>query len=277
VARTRTPRLTSARQALDELSRPGPHTVLHGDLGLTGLPGVVYTPAEGLGLPAVAFGHDWLQPPQRYLPLLRHLASWGFVAAAPASQLGPLPSPLRLAADLRTALAVCAGVRLGEGRISVDRAKTAFGGHGLGGGAAVLAAAADAAEGGRVAAVFTLAASQTRPSAADAARTVHVPALHIGVTEDTVAPPAGHVEPIAAAAGGPVWLRMAKGEHVGFLDGRHWTGLLLPGKPDRKLARLSRAVVTAFLLRTLRSDDRAAVLLDGKVPGTTLERSPQPA
>ncbi len=271
MARTRAPRL-KAKQALDELSRPGAHTVLHGDLGLTGLAGVVYTPVEGLGLPAVAFGHDWLQPPQRYLPLLRHLASWGFVAAAPATQLGPLPSPSQLAADLRTTLAVCAGVRLGEGRISVDPAKTALGGHGLGGGAAVLAAAADAAERGRVAALFTLAASQTRPSAAEAARSVTVPTLHLGVAEDTVAPPVGHVERIAAAAGGPVWLRMAKkGDHVGFLDGRHWTSMLLPGKPDRKLGRLARAVVTAFLLQTLCADDRAAVLVEEKVPGTTLE------
>jgi hypothetical protein len=84
--------LRGAKDAVEQLSRPGPHQVLRGDLGMVGIPGVVYAPAEGLGLPAVAFAHDWLQPPQRYADLLRHLASWGFVAAAPGSHRGPLPS-----------------------------------------------------------------------------------------------------------------------------------------------------------------------------------------
>ena len=57
--------MRNAKQGLDELSRPGPLTVLRGDLGMSGIPGVIYAPAEGLGLPAVAFGHDWLQPPAR--------------------------------------------------------------------------------------------------------------------------------------------------------------------------------------------------------------------
>src|SRR3954467_881869 len=95
VTRTRsTPRpaaMRNAKQGLAELSRPGPLTVLRGDLGMSGIPGVIYAPEEGLGLPAVAFGHDWLQPPARYADLLRHLASWGFVTAAPSSHRGPLP------------------------------------------------------------------------------------------------------------------------------------------------------------------------------------------
>ena len=114
------------------LADTGPHEVLRGDLGMIGVPGVVFAPAHGLGLPAVAFGHDWLQPVDRYAELLRHLASWGFVVAAPDSQRGPLPSHARFAADLRTALEVCVGVRLGEGKISVDGRRTALAGHGIG-------------------------------------------------------------------------------------------------------------------------------------------------
>ncbi|NUT94019.1 MAG: alpha/beta hydrolase, partial [Saccharothrix sp.] len=110
----------SAKQVLDQLSKPGEHPVLRGDLALVGLPGLVYTPASGLGLPAVAFGHGWLQPVTRYRALLRHLASWGIVAAAPGTQRGPLMSSRLLAGNLRTALDVCTGVRLGEGAISVD-------------------------------------------------------------------------------------------------------------------------------------------------------------
>ena len=88
--------MRNAKDALAELSRPGPLAVLRGDLGMVGIPGVVFAPEEGLGLPAVAFGHDWLQPAERYADLLRHLASWGIVAAAPASHRGAAAQPRRV-------------------------------------------------------------------------------------------------------------------------------------------------------------------------------------
>ncbi len=259
--------MRNAKQGLAELSRPGPLAVLRGDLGMSGIPGIIYAPEEGLSLPAVAFGHDWLQPPARYADLLRHLASWGFVTAAPSSHRGPLPSHAGFAADLRTALDVCAGVRLGDGRISVDARRTAFAGHGIGGGAALIAAAGHE----RVAAVVTLAVAQTHPSVLEAARRVTVPTLHIAAGKDMVAPPAGHAEQLALAAGGPVTLRtLPKASHTGFLDGKHWTDLLLAGDPNAKVRRLTRALVTAFLMRYLCDEDRVDALLDGKVPGTTL-------
>lgn len=263
--------LRGAKDALDQLSRPGPLPVLRGDLGMVGIPGVVFAPEEGLGLPAIAFGHDWLQPADRYSDLLRHLASWGFVAAAPSSHRGVLPSHAGFAADLRTTLEVCAGVRLGDGRISVDSRRTAFGGHGIGGGAAVLAAAGHP----RVAALLTIAMAQTRPSALDAARTISVPTLHLAAGKDTVSPAAGHAEPVAMAAGGPVVLRtLNKATHTGFLDGHHWSDLLLSGSPDGKTRRVTRALVTAFLLRELCGQDAAANLVDGKVSGTEVAVRP---
>jgi dienelactone hydrolase len=259
--------MRNAREALSRLARPGPNEVLRGDLGMIGVPGVVYAPVQGLGLPALAFGHDWLQPVARYAELLRHLASWGIVAAAPDSHRGALPSHARFAADLRTALDVCVGVRLGEGRISVDGRRTALAGHGIGGGVALLAAA----DTPRLAAVVTLAVAQTRPSALDAVRRVTAPTLHLTAGRDTVSPEAGHAEPIAAAAGGPVWLRtLRKADHTGFLDGKHWSDLLLTGGPNAKTRRLARALTTAFLLHHLTGEDRGDVLVDGKVKGTEL-------
>lgn len=250
-----------------QLSRPGPHPVLRGDLGMVGIPGVVFAPAEGLGLPAVAFGHDWLQPTERYADLLRHLASWGIVSAAPDSHRGPLPSHAEFAADLRTTLEICAGVRLGDGKISVDSRRTALAGHGIGGGAALVAAAGHP----RVATVVTIAVAQTRPSALDASRAITVPALHIAAGKDTVAPAAGHAEPIAAAAGGPVWLRtLTKASHTGFLDGSHWSDFVLSGSPDAKTRRITRALVTAFLLNQLCGEGRTELLVDGPVRGTEL-------
>ncbi|WP_245645775.1 dienelactone hydrolase family protein [Pseudonocardia acaciae] len=261
----------SARKAIGELASPGPHRVLRGELGLVGLPGVIYAPAEGTGLPAVAFGHDWLQSVDRYLPLLRHLASWGFVVAAPASHRGPLPSHARFGADLRTALDVCAGVRLGVGDISVDRRRLALVGHGMGGGCAVLAAADRERAGEPVAAVVTLAVSETRPSAIDAASAVHAPALHLAAGRDQISPPPGNADAVADEWAGPVILRaLPKANHLGFLYGRSLVDNLLAGKPHTPTARLARALTTAFLLHAVTPDQALSDLVTADLKGTDL-------
>lgn len=273
------------RQTLAELASAGPHEVLRGELALVGLPGVVFTPAAGLGCPAVAFGHGWLQPVARYTALLSHLASWGIVAAAPATQHGPFASHRALAADLVATLDVCCGVRLGsggiDGRISVDPRRLALAGHGMGGGAAVLAAAAAASiaasaarsgsGSGPVAAVVTLAVAESRPSAIDGARSVSVPGLHVAAGKDRVSPPAGNAEPIAAAWAGSAWLRtLPKATHLGFTAGRHWSDLILDGSPDAHTHKITRALVTAFLLRHLTGQRAYDELLDHPVRGTEL-------
>jgi dienelactone hydrolase len=252
----------TAKQALDELSRPGPNPVARGDLALVGLPGVVFTPRTGLGLPAVAFGHGYLQPTRRYHGLLRHLASWGIVAAAPNTHTSPLASHRLFAADLRTTLDVCTGVRLGDGQISVDPERLAVAGHSMGGGCAVLAAAGDP----RVRAVATLAVTETRPSASEAAHRVTVPGLHLAGGEDRIAPPAGHAEVVADAWAGPVLLRtLPKASHLGFAEGRHWSELLLDGRGERAAQKAARALLTAFLLRHLTDRTSYDALLDEPV------------
>ncbi|MGH3931956.1 MAG: dienelactone hydrolase family protein [Pseudonocardiaceae bacterium] len=250
-----------------ELSRPGPHRVLRGDLTLIGMPGVVFTPESGLGLPAVAFGHGWLQPTWRYEELLCHLASWGVVTAAPATQGGALPSHRQFATDLRTVLELCIGVRLGDGQVSVDAGRLGMVGHGMGGGAAVLAAADDE----RCQAVATLALAQTLPSAVDAATQVGVPGMHLAGGKDRVAPAVGHAEPVAKAWVGPVQLRiLPKASHLGFTQGRHWSDLVLDGSPEHPTRRISRALVTTFLLRHLTGATEFDNLLDADLPGAPL-------
>lgn len=219
-----------------------------GDLTSAGVPGVVFTPRSGLGLPAVAFGHGWLQPISRYEELLRHLASWGLVAAAPATQLGALASHSQLATDLRTVLDVCVGVRLGEGGISVDPAKLGLAGHGMGGGCAVLAAATE----DRCRAVVTLALAETMPSAVAAAPGCTMPGLHLAGGRDLLAPAVGHAEPVTRAWAGPVQLRtLPKAGHLGFTTGAHWTNLLVGGGSESGTRKISRVLITAFLLRHL--------------------------
>ena len=154
--------------------------------------------------------------------------------AAPDSHRGALPSHARFAADLRTALDVCVGVRLGEGRISVDGGERRWPGT-----ASVAVSRCWPRPRPRGSRPWSPSPAQARPSAVDAARRVTAPTLHIAAHRDTVSPVAGHAEPIAAAAGGPVWLRtLRKADHTGFLDGKHWSDLLLTGGPSAKTRRL---------------------------------------
>ena len=268
---------SDARHLFAELSRPGPHDVLRGELALVGLPGVVSTPRAGLGLPAVVFGHGWLQPSGRYHGLLRHLASWGIVAASPNTQRGPLASHRLYAADLRTALDVCVGVRLGDGEISVDPAKLGLAGHSTGGGSAVLAAADDDE---RVKAVATVATAEVRPSAVDAARRCTVPGLHLTGGRDLIAPEIGHAAALADSWAGPVTVRsLPKATHLGVTEGRHWSQLLLDGKPQRATQRAVKAMLTAFFLVHLAGERKYAALLDESVKHCpiTVQRSALPA
>ncbi|GLY63500.1 dienelactone hydrolase family protein [Amycolatopsis taiwanensis] len=257
---------------LEELTHPGPYTVLRGNLALAGLPGVVFTPAKGLNRPAIAFGHGWLQPPGRYHGLLRHLASWGIVAAAPATQRGPLPSHRIFAADLSTTLDLVTRVRLGPGAISVDPRRLGLAGHSTGGGAAVLAAASGHPP---VQAVATFAAAQTIPTATEAARKVTVPGLHLAAQGDLVAPAAGNAEAIAKSWGGPVQLRtLDKSSHLAITEGSHWSQRILHGKPHFGTQRLVRGLFTAFFLTHLTDVDKYRPLLDTGIKHAAIEFDP---
>ncbi|HEY0806463.1 MAG TPA: alpha/beta hydrolase, partial [Pseudonocardiaceae bacterium] len=178
------------------------------------------------------------------------------------------------AGDLRTALDVCVGVRLGDGAISVDQGKLGLAGHSTGGGAAILAASEDA----RVRAVATVAPAEVRPSALDAAAKCGMPGMHIAGGRDLIAPAAGHAEAIAHAWAGPVTLRsVTKATHLGFTEGRHWSQLLLDGKPERSTQRIANALLTAFFLVHLAGEKRYQPLLDDSIKRCPIEfrRSPE--
>lgn len=266
---------STAKRLLEQLSRPGPYDVLRGDLALVGLPGVVFTPSTGFNLPAVAFGHGWLQPPGRYHGLLRHLASWGIVAAAPATHGGPLPSHRLFAADLRSTLDLVTTLRLGPDGISVDPTKLGLAGHSIGGGAAILAAAPG--EGARddarqVKAVATVAATQTMPPATTAARKITAVGLHLAGDDDLLAPAKGNAEVITKEWAGPAQLRVIpKMTHLGVTEGTHWSRLLLQGKPQHTVQRRVRALFTAFFLTTLAGDDTYRELLDTDLKAARIE------
>lgn len=263
------PEVANTKKLFTALTMRGPHRVLCGELSIAGVPGMVFTPQEGAGLPAVAFGHGWLIDPDRYAGTLRHLASWGIVAAAPRTQRGPVPSHLALAGDLGLALDVCTGVRLGPGEISVHPDQLGVVGHGMGGSAAVLAASARP----DLRAVAALFPQPSAPSPASVAADISAPLLTTVTSADAVAADSlGRV--LAAEWGGPTAARsVAKATNEGLAEGRNLLSLLGYSGPQYGTQRIVRALLTGFLLYHLRDDSTYAAFAARSEP-TQLEALP---
>ena len=246
--------MSAKLKKLSDLSKRGPHRVLEGDLGYTGLPGKVYTPAEGKNLPAVAFGHDWTKDIDDYHGTLRHLASWGIAVAAPNTETGFRPDHRGFAADLETSLQILAGVRLGNGNISVSPGKLGIVGHGMGGGAAVLAAV-DNPKGKAVATVYP---ANVAPSAVEAARALFAPGMVIGPGEDgdSLFDPGNPAKLAYNWAGDVVYRAPKKGDQQSFSEDGMIKRILGLGKSDRALQETVRGLLVGYLLHVL-NDEKA--------------------
>ncbi|OHO29502.1 alpha/beta hydrolase [Corynebacterium sp. HMSC034B08] len=246
--------MSAKLKKLSDLTKRGPHRVLEGDLGYTGLPGKVYTPAEGKNLPAVAFGHDWTKDVDDYHGTLRHLASWGIAVAAPNTETGFRPDHRGFAADLETSLQILAGVRLGNGNISVSPGKLGIVGHGMGGGAAVLAAV----DNPKVKAVATVYPANVAPSAVEAARALFAPGMVIGPGEDgdSLFDPGNPAKLAYNWAGDVVYRAPKKGDQQSFSEDGMIKRILGVGKSDRSLQETVRGLLVGYLLHVL-NDEKA--------------------
>lgn len=249
---------SAERPSLEYLRHRGPHPVVEGDLSPIGLPGLVFAPHTGPRVPAVAFARGYLQPVRRYVETLRFLASWGFVVAAPETERGPLPSHRGMALDLRRTLDRLAEAKLNNGRVTVDRKRLAVLGHGIGAGAAVLAAAAGAPHMSAAAVIF---AAPTSPPAIQVAPQVTIPGLHfIAAKESVTRPEEG--EALAAAWGGPTVVRQVRGaHHLDPAEGKHITSTLLNHRNSAKATATIRTVTVAFLLHHLAHQEQLAEAL----------------
>lgn len=245
--------LVSAKlKKLSDLSKRGPHRVMEGDLGYTGLPGKVYVPADGKAVPGVAFGHDWMKSAEDYKKTLRHLASWGIAVAAPDTERGFNPNHSGFAADLETALQILSGVKLGNGNTTVAPGKLGVVGHGMGGGCAVLTSVNNE----KVKAVATIYPAAVAPSADNAARTLFLPGLVIGPDEDADAIfDPGNPARLAYNWSGPVAYRTVKdGNQKAFSEDNLKKILLGQGRSKASVQETIRGLLTGFLLHQLDGD-----------------------
>lgn len=242
------------KKQLSKLSKRGPHRVLAGDLEFAGLPGKIYAPAEGNGLPALAFGHDWMTDIGRYHNTLKHFASWGFVVAAPNTEQGIAPNHRGFAADLESALQIAAGVKLGNGNITVSPGKLGLIGHGMGGGCAVLAAAGRP----KTRAVVAIYPAITSPSAESAAHNVDIPGLILDAGKDSIFHSGDPVE-LARSWKGPVaYRKITNASASGFSESIMLKTAMGLGWPEFSAQETARGLATGFLLHRVAGDKKYA-------------------
>ncbi|MEJ5919115.1 MULTISPECIES: dienelactone hydrolase family protein [unclassified Corynebacterium] len=235
------------KKLVSNLSKRGPHRVMVGDLTFAGLPGKIYAPAEGKGVPGIAFAHDWRSPIKDYHATLRHFASWGIAVAAPDTENGMTPNHRGLANDLESCLQILAGVKLGEGQVIVNPSKLGVAGHGMGAGCAVLAAAArDAVKG--VGCIFP---ADTAPSAEDAATNVSAPGLILAPGEDQWLNRGNPYRLALNWTGDVVFHEVKDGTQAGFSETPLVQRALGFSKAESKQQELVRAALTGFLLYTV--------------------------
>ena len=254
---------------LSELSKRGPHRVLEGDLGYTGLPGKVYLPAEGTAIPGIAFGHDWMKSADNYHKTLRHLASWGIAVAVPDTERGFRPNHAGFAADLETALQILAGVKMGNGNVTISPGKLGIAGHGMGGGCAVLASV----DNDKVKAVASVYPSDVAPSAIEASRSLFKAGLVIGPDKDSDAIfDHGNPAKLAYNWSGPVSYRAVKNGNQQALSEDNFTKMLLGvGRSKTSVQETIRGLLTGFFLHQLNDDKAYAAFSEPEAAGKGVE------
>ncbi len=251
------------------LAEAGPHaggwrqvTVVRADGGT--FPAVLYYPAqtrgeeapvdpEGAPYPAIAFGHGFLQTPQRYDRTLEHLATWGYFLIAPQSHTGLAPSHSGMANDLLASLAWLEEQHGQAGswlRGQVDSHTRGLLGHSMGGGASLLAVAIDPS----LSAVATLAAADTAPSAAGGLTAVRTPLAFLVGSEDRLVPPSRTAALYRSARPPKQLVTILGGSHCGFQDDPFPIGCDHGSLARSEQLAITRARLTAFFGLYLKGD-----------------------
>lgn len=239
------------------VSRRGPYGVDRGDLGFIGTPGVVYVPRDApTPTPVVGWAHDWTRGPRHYADTLKHLASWGFVVVAPATDLGVRPNHQHYADHLSAAIEDTLRAALGRGSVRADPRRIGLAGHGLGAGVSALLAS-QRTDIDAVAMVFP---TETVPSAADRAMTIDSPALLLSAAGGVHAEDARALH--LAWRGDLVHRRLDKAIEGGLVERNALIERIGLADPDRRTHRNVRPLLAGYLLATLAGDDAYAAFAD---------------
>lgn len=218
--------------------------------------------AEGV-FASVAFGHGFVMSWDAYENIWEMLVPQGFIVAFPKTETGLVPSHGTFAQDLSFVLARLQAEAVDPTSPFYQKIspQNALMGHSMGGGAAVLAAAASP-----VTALATLAAANTNPSAIAAAGNVSVPALYIAGANDCVTPIGQHQQPMfeATASSCKTFVSITGGNHCQMANSNFFCNLgELTCSPSATINRDEQhqaiaSVLVNWLKATLYADCEAA-------------------
>lgn len=232
-----------------KLSRRGPYGVDRGDLGFTGTPGTVYVPRGATSpAPVVGWAHDWTKGPGDYVDTLKHLASWGFVVVAPATDRSPRPNHQHFADHLSSAIENTLQATLGRGSVRADPRRIGVAGHGLGGGISALLAS-QRTDIQSVAMVFP---TETVPPAAERAVLIDAPGLLLSASGGTHSEDAKNLH--LAWRGELVHRRLDKAIETGLVEAAPLVKYVGLADPDPRTQRAVRPLLAGYLLATLADD-----------------------
>ncbi len=148
------------------------------------------------GFPILSFGHGFVIDTESYSWLWEALVPEGYILVFPRTEGQLLPAPDHNNFGLDIAFAANELIRLSElpsGPLSGKvYPRVAYMGHSMGGGATYLGAT----QSDQVHTTITFAASETNPSAIDAALATDVPSLVIAAVEDCVTPISSNQQPM---------------------------------------------------------------------------------
>jgi len=136
--------------------------------------------------PVIVFGHDQGIGWNNYAYVWNRYASQGFIVAVPKTEMGAVMDVVEYSKDMAFVAARFIAMRYTPGSFFYQRhnSKSCVMGHGVGGSAAIFAIQYNPA----ITALVSLAATETTPSAINAATLVTVPSVVIGGGKDCIAP-----------------------------------------------------------------------------------------
>jgi pimeloyl-ACP methyl ester carboxylesterase len=186
----------------------------------------IYYPAETAGLntplapgafPVVVFGHGFTMPASAYGNIAQALVPYGFIVGLPRTESGFAPSHLEFALDLAYVVTAMQQANTAPASAFFQHVEPrhAIGGHSMGGGAALLAAASASPT-----AIFALAPAETNPGAIAASAGVTAPALLLAGSYDCITPVATNAGAMYTTLGSDcrIFVVVDGGSHCQFAD-----------------------------------------------------------
>eukprot|EP00301_Raphidiophrys_heterophryoidea_P018971 c3962_g1_i1.p1 GENE.c3962_g1_i1~~c3962_g1_i1.p1 ORF type:complete len:855 (+),score=193.99 c3962_g1_i1:45-2567(+) len=193
--------------------------------------------------PVLVFGHGYSTEPDSYMSTLQHLASWGYIVAAPEV---PALHHLRYANEMSTCFTHLEKLNADPHSPFhglIDHKHYGIFGHTAGAGAAIVAAAKDP----RIRCLAALAPIDTMPSAILTIKKVHVPVNIIVAKDDWLASADKNAVPIYKNAHPPRQFHiLSGGGNAYFYDGE--------GVHRQRQLRITRFFLTTWFNLYLRQD-----------------------